>query len=70
MIDLAGGIYRGGFSDGLAEGSTKTLNKVMNAMKDLGASPDFIESVLKLCNAENDKATHYPQFQQRGEEDL
>ncbi|MBR0150088.1 MAG: hypothetical protein IJP89_01860 [Synergistaceae bacterium] len=66
MIDLAGGIYRGGFSEGRAT----TLNKVMNAMKDLGVSQEIIESVLKLCNAENDKPTQYPQFQQRGEEDL
>ena len=57
MIDLDGAFYRGGFSVGRAEGFAKGLNKGVSALKDLGLSPEIIESFIKLCNADNDTAT-------------
>ena len=60
MIDLDGAFYRGGFSAGRAEGIaeefTRGLNRGINALKDLGLSPEIIESFIKLYNADNDKA--------------
>ncbi len=57
MIDLDGAFYRGGFSAGRAEGFAKGLNKGVSALKDLGLSPEIIESFIKLYNADNDKTT-------------
>lgn len=63
MIDFAGAVYRGAIIDGIDQGRKEGINQgralerenSLNALKELGASKEFIEKYISLCNAKNDK---------------
>ncbi len=71
MIDFAGAVYRGaiiegidqGRKEGILQGRKEGINQgralerenSLNALKELGASQEFIEKYISLCNAKDDK---------------
>ena len=71
MIDFAGAVYRGaiiegidqGRKEGILQGRKEGINQgralerenSLNALKELGASKEFIEKYINLCNAKDDK---------------
>lgn len=55
MIDFTGAVYRGAIIEGRKEGLAEAFSRSVDALKKLGASQEFIEKYINLCNAKDDK---------------